>query len=182
MIPSFKFTTTGLCLIFSVITLIGVSCRHYHIRDHSLGQPKTIAIGPITNQTNEPRLALYTKQKLPELIMLDGSLKLVHSKDADSLLNVKILSYKIDGIGEVQIESDDQDQRKFRSSVFKVTVNVDYSLTDSTNTVKLTSSHLIHGTAEFSELVDMDIVKKDGLRRAMYVACSQVISSVVDVW
>ena len=176
------FNSVYLFLTFAALALAVAGCRHYHVVDPSHGQPKIVAIGPIKNQTNEPRLSLYTKQKLPELIMLDGSFKLGHPANADSILNVEILTYKIDGIGEVQIESDDKDQRRFRSSVFKVTVDVDYSMTDAANNTTVTSPQQIRGTAEFSELVDMDIVRKDGLRRAMYDACSQVVSSVVDVW
>ena len=159
---------------------IFTGCKHYHFVQPSEAGFQRIAVGLVENNTNEPRLAIYAKQKLPELLMLDGSMKIVNPEKADGMLNMSITSYNIDTIGEVKIDSKDKDQRKFRSSIFRVQVNVEYSVIHSDDPHPIIPKRTTYGIAEFNELVDRDIVKKDGLRRAIYDACDQIVSLIVD--
>ena len=175
-----RYLSIATCLGMLMGLMVVSSCRHYHFVTPTDAQFHTIAIGPVENKTDEPRLTVYTKRKLSELITLDGAMKISRFRDAEGILHTNILSYTVDGIGEVQIESADSDQRKFRSSVFRVHVTIEYSVTDPIDQQVLVSPQEVHGIAEFNELVDLDIVKRDGLRRAIYDACDQIVSLIVD--
>ena len=181
MILSQKYLQVLTCFNLLIGFVATSGCRHYHLAEPGDTQFLTIAIGSVENKTNEPRLAVYTKEKLSELIMLMGSMTMSSRDDAEVVLHTEVLSYKVGGIGEIQIESENKDLRKFRSSVFRVKVTVEYSVTNPANHELLVLPRVVHGIAEFNELVDSDVVRKDGFRRAIYDACDQIVSSFVDI-
>jgi hypothetical protein len=142
----------------------------------------TIAIGNIENLTNESRLTTYFKNKLAEQLSLDGTFQIRPDLTADHVLDARILSYDVHGIGEVRIDSPDNDLRQYRSSAYEVTVQIEYILLTHAADAPPPIPQLVEGKALFSELVDIDIVRKDGLRRATYDACEKVVSAITQSW
>ena len=161
-----------------IILVCSFGCRHYHIIPPIKKASHTLVLAPIENRTNEARLAYYTKQNLSELITTSGFMPVGGKEGADATLYPRILSYEVDSIGETQIDSNDDNQRKFRSTVFRVKVDMDYSLEWTGAERGSTPFKQIRGVAEFNELVDLDIVRKDGLKRAIYKACEQLVTEI----
>ncbi len=168
----------------AVVCLCHVGCSHYRALDSGIPEGSRIAVGLVENNTDEPRLSSYVRSKIPELILLDGTLEIVDAESADYILAVTIISYNLNTIGEERIESAEADQRKYRSSIFEVSVDLAYTVTplntgDPTQTaIEATAS----GSADFSELVDIDIVRRDGLRRAVHHACSDMLATIAFPW
>ena len=153
------------------------ACRHYYIVQPQFSDVRTIAVTIVDNKTSELRLTGYAKDQLTELLMLDGALSVVREKNnPDAIIHAKIISYDIQGIGEARINSNDDDQRKYRSTIFRVFVNMEYYVSNAGE--ELIAPTKVVGIAEYPELVDIDIVRKDGLRRAIFDACQRIVSTL----
>ncbi len=167
-----------------IFFIISIGCRHYHLvspPNHPANQ-MGIAIGNIDNHTDETRLSTYFKNKMPEQLLLDGTFRLRQLSAADYVLDAKILSYNVQGIGEVRIDSPESDLRQYRSSAYEVIVHIEYTLLSRTADAPPPLSQPVDGKALFSELVDIDIVRKDGLRRATYDACEKIVAALTQTW
>ena len=174
-----NFWCLPLCILYPIL----LGCAHYELVNSSRLEFDSIAIGEVINLTDEPRISSYFQNLLPESIMLDGSLRIEDRYSADSVINIKIISYEVGSVAEVQIKSQDSSQRRYRTSVFNVTLHIEYELKKNSESAEfLRSPEKVESIAEFSELVDLDVVKKDGLRKVTYNVCNEIVSSIVDQW
>jgi hypothetical protein len=168
--------------LVGLMALFAGGCGYHH---GSLMHPqlKTIAIGTVDNQTGDPRLAMYVRQRLPEALQKDGSLRLVSSRDeADCVVHTAIKKYKVKSIGEVEAESGEDRQRFNRTSIFGVSVAIDYQLEIPSRAEPLLPVKEVNGEAEYSELADASRVREDGLRQAIYQAAEQIVSGITEAW
>ncbi len=164
-----------------VISVMMSACAHYHIVKPDQNNIQSLAIANPVNLTNEPRLSNYLKNNLTELFTFDGTATVKRdANQADCIINTKILSYDSQGIGETRISSGDDDQRKYRSTIFRVSVSIEYYPLCTGEYLANPVKHVVAGNADFTELVDIDIVRKDGLNRAINDACQKIVSNIID--
>jgi hypothetical protein len=145
-------------------------------------QLQRVAIGTVRNLTEEPRLAVYLRTRLPEALQRDGSLRVVSRRQADCLLQADITSYRLTSIGSVESTSEDDDQDVYRSTIYRVTVEIAFSVTVPGREAPLLPTQTVEGAAEFAELVDLDTVRKDGLRQAVYDASGKIAAALTEAW
>lgn len=164
----------------STVTLIALAllcgCAHYQVG--SSGDPalNTIRIGRIHNATDEPGLNAWLRGEFAAGFMRDGSMSVVNDSAADCILNATITDYKLHQIGQIETASNDRDQRLARTVIWAVDVQIEYTIERADGSIYIENT-TAKGRAEFSELIDLDIVRKDGLRQAVYDAAGQVVAN-----
>ncbi len=164
-----------------VILVFLSACAHYHLVKPDKNDVQSIAISNPINLTNEPRLSNYLKNNLTELFMFEGTATVKRdASQANCIVNTKILSYESQGIGETRISSSDDDQRKYRSTIFRVSVTIEYYASCTEKYLADPVKHIVTGNADFTELVDIDVVRKDGLNRAINDACQKIVSNSIN--
>ena len=170
--------------LYSVLlaTLGLTACVGYKHGSLMHPQVSSIAVGTIDNQTDEPRLALYARSRLPELFQRDGSLTVAAKGNADCIVHSTVTGYQLHTLGEVRTRSDEDRQEFNRTTVFGITVNVEYEVLLPGRERPLIARQAVTGKAEFTELVDFDQVKESGLKQAMYDATNQIVSNIVEAW
>ncbi len=173
--------TLGLFLAACGILMM-VGCAHYNLGSNLPNDVNSVAIGDVSNQTNEPLLSAYARTELPALFMQDGGLRVVSEEKADCVLHTRILDYRLRNIGEVESSSADDDKRLNRTVVYGVNVDLEYHVSYADDRHRPTVPRRVVGHAEFSELADLDVVKKDGLKQAMYDAAEQIVGAITNPW
>jgi hypothetical protein len=157
-------------------------CLGYHRGTLVHPQLQQVAVGDVGNQTVEPRLAVYLRTRLPEALQRDGSLSVVSRKHAECVLETTIKQYRLYSIGRVESPSEDDDQDLYRSTIYRVLVEVEFAVTIPGRAKPLLPPQTVEGTAEFAEMVDLDTVRKDGLRQAVYDASSKIVAALTEAW
>lgn len=174
---SFRLLATLVALAFCS------GCLGYHRGSLVHPQLTTIAIGTVENKTDEPRLGTYVRQRLPEALQRDGSLRLVSSvEDADCVVHATVTRFAVRSVGEVESVSTEDRQRFNRTTIFGVTVDVDYRLEIPSRSEPFLAVQTVSGEAEYSELADARQVRVDGLRQAIYQAAQQIVSGITEAW
>ena len=163
-------------LIIFVALLLLNSCASYKLGP-DLGGHETIKLTKVDNASRDPKLAAYTASKVRTEIVSDGSLKLVES-DSDLILDVNIVSYKIGSAGSTLLESTDNSQRRYVSSIRRVTVELNFTLKKANGEVVL-KPRKVTGTSEFSDLNDFNLNLQGGLKQAVHDASKKIISGIV---
>ena len=166
--------------ILALLVLTG--CSHYQFGNISHPQLSTIAMGDVENSTSDPRLTHLARAKLPAGFMSDGSLLLTSADKADCVLHSKVLSYEVNNIGEVRTESNDEGQRQYRTVMYGVTVDIEYSLYPPSQDRPILEAQTVTGTAEFARAGDLQLGMEDALERAMADAAGKVVAGVVEAW
>ena len=156
-------------------------CAHYQIG--AAGDPtlNTIRIGRIHNATDEPGLNAWLRGEFAAGFMRDGSMSVVNDSTADCILNATVTDYQLHQIGQTETASNDRDQRLARTVIWAVDVQIEYTIdrADGSTYIETTTAK---GRAEFSEIIDLGVVRKDGLRQAVYDAAGQIVADATAPW
>lgn len=169
-------------LALATLALILSGCSTYRFGNISHPQLSTIAVGDVENTTSDPRLTHLARAKLPASFMSDGSLQLTSADKADCILHSKVLGYEVSNIGETRTESNDEDQRQYRTVMYGVSVEVEYTLYPPSQDRPILAAQTVRGTAEFARAGDLQLGMDDALDRAMADAASKIVSGVVEAW
>jgi hypothetical protein len=169
-------------LALTALTLALAGCSTYQFGNISHPQLSKIAVGDVENSTSDPRLTHLARAKLPAGFMRDGSLQLTSIDKADCVLHSKVLGYEVSNIGEVRTESNDEDQRQYRTVMYGVSVEVEYALYPPAQDRPILAAQTVRGTAEFARAGDLELGMEDALDRAMADAAGKIVSGVVEAW
>ena len=173
-----KTSIYPIILIAILFELFG--CGHYRVLRTDGNLNTNLVLGDLTNRTDFPDLSSFVRNAIAQLAYTEHmSNRGKVEEESIATINIEIVSYDITGIGEVRIESDDSDQRKYRSSIFNVTVDFEYYLANSQPVSRENMRYTVQGKAEFTELIDIALVKKDALQQAAYDGCRQIMTSVL---
>ncbi len=149
----------------------------YRLGNTDLGF-STIAIPKAASHTAEPRMALYATSRLRNAFIADGTLDVVDQNDADAVLSATVLSSRISTAGSAKLASPDEDQQIYATTIWRVTVTVEYAIHKAGNSQPIMGPRTVTGTAEFTDIVDLEVTKKDGTRQALVDASRKIASEV----
>lgn len=180
-------TSINFLRFFSSVLLVGImagfsGCAGYHQGSLMHPQIQTVALGNIVNKTDEPRLASLTRSLLAEQFQKDGSLRLVSRAKADCIVNVQITDYRLRSLGQTQSSSSDTDQQQYRTNIYGVDVELSFQTLIPGRVRPLIPAQTVIGHAEFTEQTDLDVVRRDGFKQAVYQACAKVVAGIVEAW
>ena len=167
-------------LLLSLIFLfLLVGCSGYKVGRLMHPQIKTIAIGKIKNTTDQPRLALFMKEKLKERLMQDASLKVVPESEADIIITGKITRYETRARGRTH-QDEREDEDGFFATIFRTYISFKYEV-KTRKGWDVAEGHVTEG-ADFTEIIDQLEEKRNALKRAAYEVSKVVVYEITEAW
>ncbi len=158
----------------------GLAGCGYHVGPLTHPQLRRLAVAPVRNETNDGRLAALAAEKLRNRLVQEGSVQLVSTPQADAVLETTVKTARIYSRGTVEVNAGDDRQQAYRTTLYGVEVEVEYTLIRQGRAVL--APRTIMGTGEFSELPDLDTMRLQGYRQALTAAADRVISDVTEAW
>ncbi len=165
-----------------LLLLLLSGCLGYRLG--SLGNPdlKSIAVVKVRNDTDEPRLGIYAASKLRSRFVSDGTLALAGRDLADCILEARVKSYALRIAGKRRLESLDESQQIYSAAIWRIEVRVEYTLRAPGKEKPLIAPRTVTGSAEYGELIDLDVVRQAGFRQALRHAADQIVTEVTEAW
>lgn len=159
-------------------------CGCLGYRHGALAHPqlKSVAVVAVDNRTDQPRSATWLRHHLGEQFHLDGALRVVGEEEADSVLRAAVIGYDVASMAEVRAVSRDEEQRLYRPTSYRITVDVEFELLRGDGKGAILTRRAVQGSSEFTELTDLDVVRKDGLRQALRDAAAKVVAGITEAW
>lgn len=177
-----------LVLAAAGLTLLTGGCAHYTrvVPNDTLMHPqfKTLALGAIKNQTDEPGLSIVLRQKLAEAFRQDGALRLVDAGPADLALEGAILRYTVKAVAaskRADVHRNDN-RDKYQTTTYEVEVEVEFTALIPETRHPVVSRRSVLGTAQYTRLPDSNMTRDEALRRAVLDAAQQVVTGVTEAW
>ena len=168
-------------LLFALtITIFLAGCSGYKVGSLMHPDIKTIGIGKIKNTTDQPRLALFMREKLKERFMQDASVKVVAVADADIIITGKITDYRINTRGRTTQDEREDEEEGFFATIFRTTIQFKYEVKNQKGW-DITEGSVSEG-ADFTEIIDQLEEKRNALRRAAYEVSKKVVSEITEAW
>ncbi len=143
---------------------------------------KTVAIPKVRNLTDEPRMSIDAASRLRNRFMTDGTLTVVSGNQADCVVSATVMSYRVGSAGSKKVTSRDPDQAVYTTSLWRVTVSLQYTVHKPGVKEPLIKSRIVSGTAEYSEVLDSDVSRRDAFRRALQEAAGKVVRDLTETW
>ena len=159
------------------IASFGGGCG-YHMGSLMHPQIKTIAIGPVKNETIAPFLSAYMRQALCEQFQFDGSLKLKGVKEADCVLYGKVTKIETKGVKE---DSNDNLQT-YRASEWRATVTFEFVVIVPGKEKLLINNRIVTGASNFQVMADQAVTKVRGFQQACRDAAQQAVIYTTEGW
>ncbi len=169
---------TKFLLILNILLI--TACSNYTVGRLMHPQIKTIGIGQIKNDTDQPRLSVFMIEKLKERIMQDASLRVVPVEEADIILTGTIVGYKTDSRGYAHQDEREDDGDAFFSTIFRASITFNYEV-KTRKQWDLLSGTVTEG-ADFTELVDQFEEQRNAFRRAAYEVSKKVVVQITEAW
>ena len=170
------FRMLAVAVVFSVCVLSG-GCG-YHMGSIMHPQIKSIAIGPVKNDTKAPFLSAYMRQSLCEQFQFDNSLKVKGLKDADCVLYGKITKIETHGTMEDSFDN----KQTYRASEWQVQVTFEFAVIVPGKNKLLVNNRQVVGTARFQVMADQAVTKVRGFQQACRDAAQQAVVYTVEAW
>jgi TolA-binding protein len=154
-------------------------------RDSS-GLPEfdSIAVGKLQNDTREPQITTYLKNKLAEQIMIDPDVKLLQNDDADIIIEAKIddITYAQAASAKIRDEGDTPDELgTYSTTIFRTYVDIDYRVLDAKGNTAVDWTR-IRGEADFPETPDLNINRQASFQQACNDAALRIIGAITEAW
>ncbi|NOY75651.1 MAG: hypothetical protein GXP32_07645 [Kiritimatiellaeota bacterium] len=162
-------------IIFLTVPLGGCG---YHMGSLMHPQIKTIAIGPVKNDTKAPFLSAYMRQALCEQFQFDNSLKVKGLKEADCILYGRVTKIETTGVQE---DSSDNLQT-YRASEWQVVVTFEFVVVIPGKEKLLVNNREVVGTATFQVMADQAVTKVRGFQQACREAAQQAVVYTTEAW
>ena len=142
---------------------------------------KRVHVKQPENISDEPRLAIYAASKIRNAIVTNGNL-LLEDKHPDANMQIRIIRYTIQPAGTAKLKSDDDTQEVFGTTIFRANVAMTVTLIDPYTKKKIYGPKSFTGKAEYTDLVDLNVVRQDALRLAMADAAKKIVDELTNVW
>lgn len=172
-------------LSLSLLVLLSMaftSCS-YKVGTLSHPQIKTVAILPIQNTSSEPRAGFFMMQQLRERFMRDGSLKVTTADKADIIIRGDIKNYDLSVAGSVkQSETTNFDDRDefFSASIYRAKIAFNYEIY--TKDGWFVQAGNPESFADFTQLIDLEVEKRQAIKRASYEVAKKVVNNITEAW
>lgn len=167
----------ALLTIAVLLASFGGGCG-YHMGSLMHPQIKTIAIGPVKNETIAPFLSAYMRQALCEQFQFDSSLKLKGLKEADCVLYGKVTKIETRGVKEDSYDN----LQTYRASEWQVTVTFEFVVAIPGKDKLMVNNRVVSGTAQFQVMADQAVTKVRGFQQACRDAAEQAVVYTTEAW
>lgn len=150
-------------------------CVGYKLGSTLPSDIQTVYVPTFINETDEPLLEVDVTRATIQEIQREGSLRLASEEDADTILEVRILTMTLDPIAFDQL-------RRAAAEEYRLTITAALLLTRRT-TGEIVAEHPgVYGNATFLMTGDLTSAKQSAIPRASRDLAHQIVTQMVEVW
>ncbi len=159
----------------SVMALALTGCAGYQLGSMLPPDIKTVHVPTFINETEEPLIEVATTRAAIAEIQRDGSLRIASADEADSILTVRLIDFRLQPIAF------DRDRRA-AAEEYRMFITASIILTRRGTDEVLARDPRVTGEATFVLAGDMTSSKQSALPDASRDLAHLIISSVVEAW
>ncbi len=167
------------------VLLFSAGCAGYHAGSLMHPQIHSVAVDPIRNTLEEPRLGVLFRERLLAGLMNDGSVRLARKGKADAVISGRIVRVAFGQVARSKTRAKDarvHDWNAYQTTVYRATVAVALTVTVPGRRRPLIPEQTIVGQADFPVLSDLRIARRDALRQALADAARKAVAAVTEAW
>ncbi len=149
----------------------------YHIGFIKHPQLNSIAVAPVENSTSVYNAASNMRMMASEVIMQDGTYKLLDQKRADAVLFMTIKNIAFTAVGTSAVERD----RDYRPDEWIARVTVEYKLIIPGQGEPLMAG-TVSGQSHFQAGADVESGRLSGVQQACYDTALHLVRQISEGW
>ncbi len=162
----------GGCAV-AMISMTG--CVGYQLGSMLPPDINTVYVPTFENNTDEPLLEVNTTRAITQEIQRDGSLRIAGSEDADAVLEVTLIDFRLSPVAY------DRDRRA-RAEEYRLIITADILMTRQTTGEVIVESPGVWGEADFLLVGDLTTSKQTAIPRASQDLARQIVTRMVETW
>jgi methyl coenzyme M reductase beta subunit len=167
-----------LSVLTVIITALSQTSCGYHVGSLMHPQIKTVAVAPVTNETEEPYVSADLRNAICEQIQFDGSLKLKDMKTADCIIFGRVVEVKTVATAHASFDA----EQTFRAAEWEVQVTFEYEVIIPGKKRPLIPKRRVTGNAKYQIFTDPQTTRRRGVQQACRNAARQVVTYTVEAW
>ena len=164
---------SALGLAAAVLLLPG--CANYQLGSMLPAGVKSVYVPTFVNRTNEPLLESETTRAVIEQIQLDGSLKLADKDQADSILEVTLVDFRMDPLRY-------DTQRRTQATEYRMSITASVVLKRRSDDKVLVEEPRVMGEKDFTFTSDLTSSKRQFLPDAAQDLGHDITEKIVEAW
>jgi len=149
----------------------------YHIGFVKHPQLNTIAVAPAVNETAVYNAASDARMMMSEVVVQDGTFKLVDEKIADAVIFMTVKNVSFAEVSSASVT----DSNTYRPNEWATRVNIEYKLIIPGQAGSVRSGS-VTGKALFQSPIDIESSRLRAVRQACYEACRKIIYNIAEGW
>ncbi|MBR4517969.1 MAG: hypothetical protein IKO65_03095 [Victivallales bacterium] len=168
-------------LLLSILLVCG-SCAHYHFGTSLPEKYQKIAVAPVVNYSNEPRLESLLRNSLSESLVQTPGVTLASAGQEGLLLVTRIKSLDHQrrvGARLREREFRDRSGTAYQTVVFQVTVRVEYEAIASDSETPYRIGE-VEVSADYPMMADQETGRGEAFREAMRSAAQKIVAEVTE--
>lgn len=162
-------------LIF-ILCLLAASCTGYQLggsKPSNLSHVKSIHVPLLQNDTLFVRAETHATNNLVDALTRDGTYQIASAESADAVLKARITDLDYGQVSSIRTDS-------LRSEELSLTVQIDWSLTDTSNTSRTIARGRSVGRTTFFARGNLNTARMNALPDALQRACQSVTYRLAD--
>ncbi|MEN9360411.1 MAG: hypothetical protein RL095_1946 [Verrucomicrobiota bacterium] len=169
-------------LLATFLAIAGFAACGYHHESLAHPQIRSVAIGAIDNDSEDPRLGILMNEALKEAVMHDGSFRLVSVDEADVIITGRFGEIKQQGVGYRRGDSatDKDASRTYRNDSYRSNLSFDYKLATRKGLPIRQGEQ--GASAIFVESLDFQSDRREALKVACRRLAGKVVVSLSEGW
>lgn len=148
-------------------------------------QIRTVGIGDFRNETEDATLTAHLRQKLADYFMNDGSLSVRDRKDADVIVQGRVLNTTSKGIGfnrRSQSVRDQNNRDSYQTTSYEISVTIEYEVRMPGLRRPVLEARRVIGVAPYSSLQDFNVARDEAAHRAVQDAAQKIVAEITEAW
>jgi len=171
----FCFPAARSCAAIAALLLAGGGCVGYQLGSMLPESLRTVYVPTIVNQTDEPLLEAEVTRALTSEIQFDGSLRMADAASADAVLEVRLLSYRLNPVAF-------QKEKNAAPTDYRAVLSASFVLRNQKTGAVLSESARIQGDSEFETGSDLTRAKTDAAPDVAKDLAKSIVSQMVEAW
>ena len=164
-----------LAAILAAAGFAGCTQLGYNLGSMLPPEIETVYIPVFVNETDEPLLEVEATRAAQEAIQVDGSLKIANEADADAVLRVNLIEYKIVPIAFREDKATAADE-------YRIYLTAGFAMTRKETEEVLAQSSRVLGESTFLLEGDLTSSKKLALPEAADDLAHDIVEQIVEHW
>lgn len=163
----------AVCLL--PLLALGAGCAGYRVGSMLPGDIKTVYVPAVVNKSNEPLVEVELTQSLIQKIQQDGSMRIAPQVDADAILTVELLSYKLEAVAY-------RKDVRAAANQYRINLEAKFVMRRTKDESVVAESPRVTGQAVFDVTGDLTSSKLTGNPLAAADLADRIVQRLVEYW